>query len=169
MTTDLSRGGGQRGTPTNIELTRRRSAELFVVLRDEHSSQAERDVARDSLVHLHLPLVEHCARSRGHSVRRLASGAGHDAQMLARVCPSAMIFVPSRDGLSHNVAEFTEPADLAAGVEVLFDVNGGLDEEGVEFTLNFFTEAGVVEPGLTVDQIADLSHLEGVLEEIGRQ
>ncbi|MBM0127455.1 RNA polymerase sigma factor SigF [Pimelobacter simplex] len=62
MTTDLSRGGGQRGTPTNIELTRRRSAELFVVLRDEHSSQAERDVARDSLVHLHLPLVEHCAR-----------------------------------------------------------------------------------------------------------
>ena len=61
MTTDLSRGGGGRG-PTNIEVTRQRSAELFVVLRDEDVSQAERDVARDSLVHLHLPLVEHCAR-----------------------------------------------------------------------------------------------------------
>jgi N-carbamoyl-L-amino-acid hydrolase len=40
-----------------------------------------------------------------------------------------MIFVPSRDGLSHNVAEFTEPADLAAGVDVLFDVLVRLAEE----------------------------------------
>jgi RNA polymerase sigma-B factor len=48
--------------PTGVEVTRRRSAELFVVLRDEGAAQGERDGARDALVHLHLPLVEHCAR-----------------------------------------------------------------------------------------------------------
>ncbi|MCR1785806.1 RNA polymerase sigma factor SigF [Nocardioides carbamazepini] len=62
MTSEPPRGGAQSAPPTNIELTRRRSAELFVVFRDEHAAQAERDVARESLVHLHLPLVEHCAR-----------------------------------------------------------------------------------------------------------
>jgi RNA polymerase sigma-B factor len=47
---------------TSVEITRQRSAELFVVFRDEDRSEAERDTARDALVHLHLPLVEHCAR-----------------------------------------------------------------------------------------------------------
>lgn len=47
---------------TGVELTRARSAKLFVAFRDEDASQASRDTARDSLVHLHLPLVEHCAR-----------------------------------------------------------------------------------------------------------
>ncbi|WP_319804072.1 RNA polymerase sigma factor SigF [Nocardioides dongkuii] len=45
-----------------MEITRRRSAELFAVLQGEASTQAERDGSRDALVHLHLPLVEHCAR-----------------------------------------------------------------------------------------------------------
>lgn len=47
---------------TGVELTRKRSAALFVVFHDEDESQARRDGARDGLVHLHLPLVEHCAR-----------------------------------------------------------------------------------------------------------
>jgi RNA polymerase sigma-B factor len=47
---------------TGVELTRRRSAELFVVFQDQDASDAARTSARDSLVHLHLPLVEHCAR-----------------------------------------------------------------------------------------------------------
>lgn len=47
---------------TSVEVTRQRSAELFVVFRDEDRSAAERETARDALVHLHLPLVEHCAR-----------------------------------------------------------------------------------------------------------
>lgn len=47
---------------TGVELTRKRSAELFLVFRDEAEAQSARDGARDSLVHLHLPLVEHCAR-----------------------------------------------------------------------------------------------------------
>jgi beta-ureidopropionase / N-carbamoyl-L-amino-acid hydrolase len=66
--------------------------------------------------------VERAAEARGHRVMRMPSGAGHDAQMLARVCPTGMVFVPSRAGISHNPAEFTEPADLAAGCQVLADV-----------------------------------------------
>ncbi len=64
-------------------------------------------------------LIGDTATSLGFSHRRMTSGAGHDAQMLARICPTAMIFVPSVRGISHNVAEHTEPADLAAGADVL--------------------------------------------------
>ncbi len=67
-------------------------------------------------------LVEATATDLGHSVKRMPSGAGHDAQMLARVCPTAMIFTPSVDGLSHNPAEYTAPADLEAGTNVLLHV-----------------------------------------------
>ncbi len=63
--------------------------------------------------------VERIARGHGHRVRRLPSGAGHDAQMLARVCPTSMIFTPSIAGISHNPAERTAPADLEAGANVL--------------------------------------------------
>jgi beta-ureidopropionase / N-carbamoyl-L-amino-acid hydrolase len=66
--------------------------------------------------------VEQAAARRGHSVMRLPSGAGHDAQMLARVCPTGMVFVPSRAGVSHNPAEYTSPEHLAAGTQVLADV-----------------------------------------------
>ncbi|MEZ5651777.1 MAG: Zn-dependent hydrolase [Burkholderiaceae bacterium] len=64
-------------------------------------------------------LVADTAVRLGLSVRRMTSGAGHDAQMMARVCPSAMIFVPSRDGLSHNPAEYTAPHEIEAGANVL--------------------------------------------------
>jgi len=67
-------------------------------------------------------LVEATAHRLGHSTRRMPSGAGHDAQMLARVCPTSMVFVPSVNGLSHNIAEYTTPADIAAGADVLLQV-----------------------------------------------
>ena len=66
--------------------------------------------------------VEAAAAERGLSSRRMPSGAGHDAQMLARVCPTAMVFVPSANGLSHNIAEYTAPVDIEAGANVLLDV-----------------------------------------------
>lgn len=75
-------------------------------------------------------LVEHTARSLDLSTRRMPSGAGHDAQMLARVSPTAMIFVPSIDGLSHNPAERTDAADLEAGANVLLHTMLALTEEG---------------------------------------
>ncbi|MFM8994507.1 MAG: Zn-dependent hydrolase [Actinomycetota bacterium] len=67
-------------------------------------------------------IVESAARSRGNTVQRMPSGAGHDAQMIARMAPTAMIFVPSHKGLSHNVAEHTDEPDLIAGANVLLDV-----------------------------------------------
>ncbi|WP_119165305.1 Zn-dependent hydrolase [Algihabitans albus] len=66
--------------------------------------------------------IEEIAGRLGHSVRRLPSGAGHDAQMLARICPAAMIFVPSVGGISHNVREFTDASDIAAGADVLLHI-----------------------------------------------
>jgi N-carbamoyl-L-amino-acid hydrolase len=67
-------------------------------------------------------LVEAAAERQGHSTKRMPSGAGHDAQMLARVCPAGMVFVPSVKGISHNPAEYTEPDDLVAGANVLLEV-----------------------------------------------
>lgn len=74
-------------------------------------------------------LVEDRARARGHRCERMTSGAGHDAQMLARVCPSAMIFVPSVQGISHNPREHTAPEDLLRGANVLLDVLLALGNE----------------------------------------
>ncbi len=59
------------------------------------------------------------ARRLGYDTRPMTSGAGHDAQMLARLCPTAMIFVPSVKGISHNPAEHTAPEHLVAGAHVL--------------------------------------------------
>ena len=66
-------------------------------------------------------LVESTASALGLSVRRMPSGAGHDAQILAGVCPAGMVFVPSVKGISHNPAEHTEPDDLVAGANVLLN------------------------------------------------
>lgn len=66
--------------------------------------------------------IEQAAAARNYSCRRMTSGAGHDAQMMARICPAAMIFVPSRGGISHNPEEYTKEADLIAGANVLLDV-----------------------------------------------
>ncbi len=73
--------------------------------------------------------VEATAMALGHSVRRLPSGAGHDAQMFARVCPTSMIFTKSRGGISHNPAEYTAPEDLEAGANVLLHTMLALAQE----------------------------------------
>jgi N-carbamoyl-L-amino-acid hydrolase len=59
------------------------------------------------------------AERLGYSTRRIASGAGHDAQIMARICPTAMIFVPSVDGISHNIQEYTKAEDCEAGANVM--------------------------------------------------
>ncbi|ARQ58314.1 UNVERIFIED_ORG: N-carbamoyl-L-amino-acid hydrolase [Rhizobium etli] len=69
-----------------------------------------------------IELIEKAAAGRGHTVRRMTSGAGHDAQMIARIAPSAMIFVPSLGGISHNPREKTQDEDLVAGANMLLDV-----------------------------------------------
>ena len=59
------------------------------------------------------------ARALGLSTTALPSGAGHDAQDMARIAPIGMIFVPSVGGVSHSPREYTAPADIANGVNVL--------------------------------------------------
>lgn len=66
--------------------------------------------------------IEASARRLGLSCRRMTSGAGHDAQMISRIAPSAMIFVPSREGISHNPREHTDDEQLVQGAQVLLDV-----------------------------------------------
>lgn len=69
-----------------------------------------------------IELVEDTAKALGNTVRQLPAGAGHDAQMLARVCPTGMVFTPSVKGISHNPKEHTDPKDLEAGANVLLQV-----------------------------------------------
>jgi beta-ureidopropionase / N-carbamoyl-L-amino-acid hydrolase len=76
-----------------------------------------------------ISLVEETAADFGYSTRRLPAGAGHDAQMLARVCPAGMVFVPSVGGVSHNPGEFTRPEHVAAGADVLLHVIMRLADE----------------------------------------
>ena len=53
--------------------------------------------------------------------RRIVSGAGHDSVYTSKVCPTSMIFVPSRDGISHNPREYTSPEDCEIGAQVLLN------------------------------------------------
>ncbi len=61
------------------------------------------------------------ARASGFSTRDMISGAGHDAAYVARVAPAAMIFVPCKDGISHNETEFSSKEQCAAGAQVLLE------------------------------------------------
>lgn len=67
-------------------------------------------------------VVAEVSAALGISNQDIYSAAGHDARQLHYVCPTGMIFVPCRDGISHNPAEWCEPNDVAAGARVLADV-----------------------------------------------
>ncbi|WP_372782909.1 Zn-dependent hydrolase [Phenylobacterium sp.] len=66
-----------------------------------------------------LTVIEAVAADLGQPIRRMTSGAGHDAQMIARIAPAAMIFVPSIGGVSHNPREDTRIEHLEIGANVL--------------------------------------------------
>jgi N-carbamoyl-L-amino-acid hydrolase len=74
-------------------------------------------------------LIARAADRRGLAAVRLPSGAGHDAQMMARLCPMAMIFVPSVDGISHSPREKTSWTDCANGATMLLDAVLAMDQE----------------------------------------
>ena len=73
-------------------------------------------------------LIEEAATELGFSYQLMPSGAGHDAQNLATITPTGMIFVPSRGGISHSPKEFTAPLDMARGAHVLYRTVIKLDE-----------------------------------------
>jgi N-carbamoyl-L-amino-acid hydrolase len=75
-------------------------------------------------------LVAAAAEARGLSHQEIVSGAGHDAQEMARICPAGMVFVPGEhDGISHNPRELSTEAQCRDGVNVLLDVLLALAEE----------------------------------------
>ncbi len=63
--------------------------------------------------------IEAACVALGHGYRRMSSGAGHDAQVMAGLCEAGMIFVPSRGGRSHRGDEVTDEDDLVTGANVL--------------------------------------------------
>ena len=109
-----------------LQQAEHRMAEFVAkVCEDEGLSFTSRSLARFKPVKFDpgmITLVADTATSLGYKNRRMPSGAGHDAQMFAPNCPTAMIFVPSRDGISHNVAEFTEAEHIRAGANVLLQL-----------------------------------------------
>jgi len=106
-----------------LQQAERRLAQFLAELAKEEGVGIEaRRLARFEPVHFDASvadLISRQARRLGYPQRPMTSGAGHDAQMLARLCPAAMIFVPSVKGISHNPAEHTAPEHLAAGANVL--------------------------------------------------
>ncbi|WP_066733082.1 Zn-dependent hydrolase [Cupriavidus sp. D384] len=121
LTVDLRDPDEQR-----LKLAERRFAEFLetvaqqegVTVTTERSARFEPVVFDAGLV----DSVEASANRLGFTNRRMTSGAGHDAQMIARIAPAAMIFVPSQGGISHNPREHTDDDQLIMGAEVLLDV-----------------------------------------------
>lgn len=109
-----------------LQAAERRFADFLVTLAEREGVQIDTErLVRFEPVVFDTRLVdriEAAARRRGLSHRRMTSGAGHDAQMIARIAPSAMIFVPSRGGISHNPREHTDDDQLVLGAQVLLDV-----------------------------------------------
>jgi N-carbamoyl-L-amino-acid hydrolase len=65
--------------------------------------------------------VRESAKKSGYPLREITSGAGHDAVYVSRVAPTAMIFIPCKDGISHNEIESATPEHVGAGTSVLLE------------------------------------------------
>ena len=100
-----------RDTRTRIEL-----------IPNRHNPPAEADARVQDV-------IARVAERRGLGATRMPSGAGHDAQMMARLCPMGMIFVPSIGGISHSPRERTSWEDCARGADVLLDTVLAIDED----------------------------------------
>ena len=104
---------------------------VAAIAEDEDVTVESRSLARFEPVEFDgrvVEQIEQLAEQTGLSTKRMPSGAGHDAQMMARICPTGMIFVPSLDGISHNPAEHTDEKDLIAGAQLLSDTMLALSE-----------------------------------------
>jgi beta-ureidopropionase / N-carbamoyl-L-amino-acid hydrolase len=91
---------------------------------------ASPELSRAALTALAFREVIHAAaRDAGLNTMELPSGAGHDAQNVARFAPIGMIFIPSRGGISRSPLEYTAPEEVANGAEVLYRAVLRLDSE----------------------------------------
>jgi N-carbamoyl-L-amino-acid hydrolase len=111
---------------TSDEMLRQAEAALHAFLAELSSAQGV-EIETHALVRTEpvrfdpdvVATVERVARAMGQPCRRMTSGAGHDAQMMARICPAGMIFVPSISGISHNPKEETKKEHLVTGSTAL--------------------------------------------------
>jgi acetylornithine deacetylase/succinyl-diaminopimelate desuccinylase-like protein len=87
-------------------------------------------IVREEPLHIDTEMIRHAAAA-AESVRvpfaRLTSGASHDANHIARLCPIGMLFIACREGRSHCPEEWAEPAHMAAGSLVLLELVLRLD------------------------------------------
>tara|TARA_B100001750_G_scaffold247960_1_gene275857 strand:- start:1755 stop:3053 length:1299 start_codon:yes stop_codon:yes gene_type:complete len=74
-------------------------------------------------------IINQSAQSLGLSTKEMPSGAGHDAQEMAVICPVGMIFVPSKNGISHSPTEYSSPQDITNGANVLLHTVLNLDRQ----------------------------------------
>lgn len=101
---ELRRYLAEVSAQTGVNITSRRTARTGTVLFADHVQDTIAEQIHDA----------------GLSQQRLLSGAGHDAQEIAALCPTAMIFVPGEyDGISHNPREYSTPKACADGVNIL--------------------------------------------------
>jgi N-carbamoyl-L-amino-acid hydrolase len=105
FTREFERFGREIGTATGTTFTFKRLVDSEPALADERV----------------MGWVEGGAVALGLSHQRMPSGAGHDAQEMARIAPMGMIFVPSVGGISHSPREYTRPEDCAHGADVLLN------------------------------------------------
>ncbi|MEI6741236.1 MAG: Zn-dependent hydrolase [Gemmatimonadaceae bacterium] len=112
------------------------SAEVITTLYEQIRREADRIATDSGTTFAYAPLTVHepalchdqvralisaSAQAQGLATRSLPSGAGHDAQNMARVGPMGMIFIPSVGGISHSPKEFSRPGDITTGANVLLD------------------------------------------------
>ena len=95
------------------EIVRRRKIRAEILpLREEYPVPLDERLIR---------LLQECCESRNITYEIMPSGAGHDAMQMAKVTPAAMLFIPSRRGISHSPLEWSEPEDICLGTQLLLD------------------------------------------------
>lgn len=94
------------------KISKEENVDITCTKPDEHAPALTAPAFRDA--------IRASAEEAGLDSIELTSGAGHDAQNVARFAPVGMIFVPSRDGISHSPLEYTSPEQVANGAEILY-------------------------------------------------
>lgn len=102
------------------------AAESEIGLEIKHIEVASKPALADPMIR---DVIKSQAEKLGFSTKSLPSGAGHDAQEMARIAPMGMIFIPSKDGISHAPAEFSTKEDIANGANVLLNTILELDKK----------------------------------------
>lgn len=91
----------------------------------KHIEVASKPALADPMIR---EVIKNQAEKLGLTTKSLPSGAGHDAQEMARIAPMGMIFIPSKDGISHAPEEFSTKEDIANGANVLLQTILELDK-----------------------------------------